>query len=1061
MSLLSSAQARLQDDLRGLVSGDVRCDRVTLSLYSTDASLFELRPVGVVWPRTTEDVVACVQYAAEKRIPIHARGAGTGTAGGAIGRGIILDFTRYMRRLIRFGDDSLTVQPGANRLRVNAILAQKQDRLYGPDPGFTPTATFGGIIASDGAGPRWSRYGSPRDTLLGMTVVLADGEILRLKHDTLPAASEDAVNDLERRFVDPRRSGTPEADYLSPADESMARKVALARGIVHGRGHQFADDLYRIISTASREGFEEHRGIPVDNCGYRLDGVIQKAKRNVRVNLLRLFAGSEGTLGIVTELRLRTAEQARHIGAAVLSFDSIEKAMRAVSAILPFQPALCELIDRRRIALLVEWDRRFAELIPPNTEAALLVELDGRHPLDLTDRLNEMVLVLRHEEFRCFDSRLLLGPDDRRLFLELLEKSAVTLFRMKKTAVATPILDDMAVGCESLPSIVHAIQNIFKSNEAVVSFSGHVGHGHLCLQPILDRQTPDLPTKLKRIVEEVNDEVIRCGGTLVSEQVGGLARSRYVSKQAPTLYPVFVKIKNLFDPDRILNPGKVVTDGLPWTSCLRPSFRTRHETDDFPSFYGNAANHSAIRLPGESGNPPDTACMDVQTFPADVENDETAQTLASQLELQLKWVPDRFTETTLRCNGCGRCRSRLENARMCPMFRVLGDESAAPRSKANLMCDVLGKKLSLDTLISESSKRVADTCIHCHACRIECPSEVDISQLAFRCKAAYVAAHGMSLGDRLLSNLDPVCRILTLLSCPVSWSLKNKVTRWVYDKLFGIPQGRKLPDLVKVSFLTKAQWTKRLAKPTRDPGPKVALFVDTFGNLFDTKLPDAAVKILQHNGIGVYVPPRQRTAGDNAFACGDQYHAEILARRNIAVFADAIRQGYDVVTLEPSSMLCLTHEYRYLTDDPDAELVAANTTDICTYLLRLARSGTLDLSFRPLELTVGYHAPCRTLATANATLETTTDAESLLRLIPDLNVRRLERGCCGMARNFGMNTDNYQTSLRIGMRLFKAFRDTQIGVGATECSSCKLQMENAVDKPVLHPIKLLASAYGL
>lgn len=1099
MPLLTHAQSRLQDDLRGLIAGEVRSDQVALSLYSTDGSLFEVRPQAVVWPRSTDDVVALVQYAAEKRIPLHPRGGGTGSTGGALGSGIILDFTRFMRRIIHVGNETISVQPGALRMRVNTILMREQGRIFGPDPGRFPSSTLGGILASDGAGLHWLRYGSPRDHLLGITMVLPSGRVLKLENDDFPIASIGGLSPLAHRFAEPLQDGRY-AETLA-SDESIVRKVALARGIAFGLAHQIAEDTSRTIGLLPVEALAAQSRFPVDRFGYRLENVLRpnappgknsnaNPASGMQVDLLRLLCGSEGTLGIITEMKLRTVPAPRHRGAVVLCFNSLEKAMRAVDIILPCRPLLCELLDRRRIAMLCEWDRRFTPVFPNESEAVLLVGLEGDTPLELTEHLNDMTNTVRRIESLAFADRFLLTWEENELFRELLEKSESALFRMKRSAVALPILDDLAVPTDRLAATLLETQNIFKRHEGVVSFSGHVGHGHLRLQPILNRNCFRIDSVLRQIVEEIYDLVLEQKGTLSCEQVGGYAKSRYLSKQHPALYGAFVRIKKCFDPENIFNPGKVITDGVPWTSRFRPSIRfTRSagtpdavssgviavqpnnsiETMEAPRQESSAtttapdvqesSRASDSRRPlsssGETGKTSGVFVNDISS------TSKEHPPLRDQLELQLRWNPDRFIETTLRCNGCGRCRSRGSNVRMCPVFRVLPDEIATPRSKANLLRDVLEQTLPLNTLTSGLAKRVADTCLHCHTCRLECPAEVDVPQLAFRVKSAYAAAHGLSQSDRFFSHLDSLLRAFTLISCPVNWSLKNRFTRWLFEKLFHIPQGRKLPVLNKVTFLSKMQWLNRHIRMSRDAGPKVALFVDTYGNLFDTKLAEAAMKILKHNGIGVFVATRQRGSGLMSFACGDQYRAEKMARRNIAIFADAIRQGYEVVTLEPASAICLSKEYTYLYDDADTASVAAGTTDLCTYLYRLHLRGALETTFNPMAMTVGYHAPCRTIAAESLSLDLPTPAEALLNLVPELRVMRLERGCCGLAGSFGLKQETYRQSLHMGINLFRALRKPEIAIGSTECNACKMQMEQATKKTTLHPIKLLALAYGL
>jgi Fe-S oxidoreductase len=241
---------------------------------------------------------------------------------------------------------------------------------------------------------------------------------------------------------------------------------------------------------------------------------------------------------------------------------------------------------------------------------------------------------------------------------------------------------------------------------------------------------------------------------------------------------------------------------------------------------------------------------------------------------------------------------------------------------------------------------------------------------------------------------------------------------------------------------------------------KVVLFLGTYPNFFDTKLVEAAVKVLRRNGISVFIPTRQRDSGQMAIACGNAPRAAKLARRNVTILADAVRQGYGIVTIDSAVALCMQKEYMYAYEHPDTELVAKNVTDLCTYLWNLHCEGELNTNFQPVKMCVGYHAPCRSIVSCENPVELQTPAESLLRLIPELKVERLEQGCCGMAGAFGLKKQNYLDSLRIGMNLFRALKDETIEAGVTECAYCKIQMEHATKKTTLHPIKLLAEAYG-
>jgi Fe-S oxidoreductase len=247
-----------------------------------------------------------------------------------------------------------------------------------------------------------------------------------------------------------------------------------------------------------------------------------------------------------------------------------------------------------------------------------------------------------------------------------------------------------------------------------------------------------------------------------------------------------------------------------------------------------------------------------------------------------------------------------------------------------------------------------------------------------------------------------------------------------------------------------------LTRLARRSPQKVLYFVDTYANYHDPQLAEALVAVMKHNGVAVYVPLEQRPAGMASLACGALDHARRLARRNVAILAEGVRQGYHVVATEPAAAVCLVHEYPQLLDDDDARLLAAHTSEACTYLWKMHTLGTLQLDFRPVNAVLGYHAPCHLKA-----LGVGYPGVNLMSLIPGLRVHHIERGCSGMAGTFGLLHKNYRSSLRAGWGLISRLRDPALQAGVTECSACKIQMEQGTTKPTLHPIKLLALSYGL
>jgi Fe-S oxidoreductase len=392
---------------------------------------------------------------------------------------------------------------------------------------------------------------------------------------------------------------------------------------------------------------------------------------------------------------------------------------------------------------------------------------------------------------------------------------------------------------------------------------------------------------------------------------------------------------------------------------------------------------------------------------------------------------------------------------MCPLFRIAPCEEASPRAKANLIRGILCGTLDLNLLIGNEFKTIADLCYHCHACRLECPVHVDIPRLMRESKAAYVSANGLPLADWAMTRLDLLGAIGSLFAPATNGMLANRQMRWLLERTLGISQGRKLPRVTSRSFLRRAA-RRRLTKPTRRSSQKVLYFVDVYANWFHPRLAEALVAVFEHNGIPVYVPSDQKQAGMPSIAAGALEHARELAKHNVRLLAEAIRHGYHVVATEPAAALCLTHEYPQLLDDDDARLVAANSSEACDYLWNMHTRGQLQLDFRPLSVHLGYHQPCHLRA-----LEIGSPGEQLLGLIPGLRLRNVEAGCSGMAGSFGIQHKNYRNSLRAGWRLISRLRNPDLQAGVTECSTCKLQMEQGAAKPTFHPIELLAHSYGL
>jgi Fe-S oxidoreductase len=285
--------------------------------------------------------------------------------------------------------------------------------------------------------------------------------------------------------------------------------------------------------------------------------------------------------------------------------------------------------------------------------------------------------------------------------------------------------------------------------------------------------------------------------------------------------------------------------------------------------------------------------------------------------------------------------------------------------------------------------------------------------------------------------------------------------RWLAEKVLGLSRRRRLPAFYLSTFYRRARGRGLTKKrpASREPqadANRVAYFIDVFANYNDPLIGDAAVAVLQHNGVEVYVPPRQVGCGISALNAGDTEAAREAATRNVRALADLVREGYRIVCSEPSAALMLSQDYLTILDDPDAAALADNTVELTTYLWDLHAAGRLRTDFGPLDLTIGHHVPCHLKA-----LHGPTAGPGLLSLIPGLTVKTIDVSCSGMAGTWGLKAANYERSLAAGRRMLDELRQPRTHFGSTECSACRLQMQEGSGKRALHPVQYLAHAYGL
>ncbi len=984
---MNPERSRIEADLRGLIAGEVFCDDLYLQMYSTDASILQMRPLGVVRPKSARDVAAVARYASENHLPLHARGSGSNVVGAAIGSGLVLDFSVHMRRVVSESNDRIRVQPGVVLANLNRQLARR-DMMFGPDPAKRSVTTMGGLISMDSTGSHWPEYGAPREKICKLQVVLADGSITEF--------GEDATSD------------------------PVARRIR----------HQVELTLAR-----HRELIESHQPDTMTNhAGYNLMDLTQ----NGRLDLTRLIAGSEGTLCLITEATVQLQTVPEHRGVVLLFFEQLQTAAHAALEILKHDVVACDLLDRRLLSIARTTDPDLARLIPQQAEAMILVEIQAAEAAELRQRVQNLAERMSRKKRLAFETRTTCNPGERNLYWRVVRRGIPMQFGMKGGRQPIPFVEDIAVAPHRIPGFLTDIQEILHSCEVTASLFSHVAQGIIHLRPQLNLGDPQDVTRMRDVTEKLFARVFELQGSISGAHGDGIIRTGYLRRQYGRMYDVFGEIKRGFDPQNILNPGKIV-DSPP-----HDVYKLLRDCEVLASPAADPAEKQAKEGLAAAAPPNPTRNGKRRSGPS-----------LPVIEPQLNWTLAEMGATAADCNGCARCKTASPMERMCPIFRLNPLEEASPRSKANLMRDFLNGQIDQQQLNSAELKAIADLCVNCHQCRLECPAAVDIPKLMMEAKAQHVAVNGLRMSEWILTRLDVLYAVAGRMPHLSNGMIRSRPVRWLLDRLFGIAQARKLPRFSHRPFLKMAA-RKRLTTPSKNRDRKVLYFLDAFANWNDVELAQATCAVLKHNGFEVFVPSNQQIAGMSMISAGVVDKARKIASKNVELLAEGVRQGCHIITSEPSAALALKHEYLNLLDDPDAEIVARNCTDISNFLWQLHEKGDLQLDFSPLNCTLGYHLPCHQRA-----LNAAFTGKHLLELIPGVQVEAIEKGCSGMAGIYGLIRPNYRRSLRVGMGLINAVREPHLIAGVTECSTCKIQMEQGTTKPTLHPVKILALAYGL
>jgi FAD/FMN-containing dehydrogenase/Fe-S oxidoreductase len=956
------------------VGGELRTDRYSRILYSTDASIYRAEPFGVLIPRTVEDVHAAVEVAAAHGVPLLPRTSGSSLAGQAVNEALVIDMTRHLDRVLEVDTESrrVRVEPGLVLDELNEHL-RPTGLQFGPDPASSERAAMGGIVSNNSTGSHSILYGMTADHVVEMGVIFSDGSRGRV--------------------------GPVDAEGLARRRQAAGLEGDIYRGVAA----LIEDEVNREIIRAGTPRHWRRCG------GYNLDrfvdgGISFKTEQDPRFNLAKLVCGGEGTLAVITDVTLALVPLPQRTALALVHFETLYEALAAVPVMLETDPSAVELLDHMGLTLcrgVPEYARLLDTFVEGDPNCLLITEFNGESEGELEAKIERLGDLLRRERAGAEAIVPILDRARQKDVWKVRKVGLGLLMSIKGDHKPIPFIEDAAVPVEHLAEYVTRIERFCNDLGSKVAYYAHASAGCIHIRPLIDTKRASEIAKLPEI-ESFSVELLHgYGGALSSEHGDGRARS-WINERffGPDLYRLYGKVKHIFDPHNLLNPGMIV-NGRPITESLR---------------YG--------------------------------ESYEVAP-LAPHIDFSSDHGFDLAVEM---CNGAGVCRKRTAGT-MCPSFMVTREEEHSTRGRANALRAALSGVLPVSDLTSERMHRVMDLCVECKACKAECPSSVDMAKLKLEFLARYHQANGIPLRDRLFADVARMSRLVCGPLAPtVNALLRNGLVRRVMATTLGISRERPLPTLAREPF---TRWFHSYGQRTERGAGKVVLFNDTFATYHDPRIAIAATRVLSAAGYEI-VLPGHRCCGRPMISKGLVERARAAARDTIDRLAPYAEEEVPIVGLEPSCLLTLRDEYLYLLpDEPAAKRIAENAFTLEEFLAREDEEGRLDLSLAESRRHILLHGHCH-----QKSLVGTVPARRVLSLPPGHTVSEVDSGCCGMAGSFGYEAEHYEMSLRMAeRRLLPAVRE--VGEETTIVASgvsCRQQIEHGTGRRALHPAEVLVEA---
>ena len=969
-----------QIDLKGLgndLDGDLKFDNLTKAIYATDASVYRRTPLAVCFPLHKADLKKLLAFANKHQCGLIPRAAGTSLAGQCVGDGIVVDLSKHFTKIGDFNpvEKTVEVEPGVIRDDLNRFL-KPHGLFFGPNTATANRCMIGGMVGNNSSGTTSIKYGVTRDKVKSMGVILASGIELVL---------EDLAED---QF-----------------------KAKLALGNEEG-------DLYRQIYFALKEeGVQEEivkqfpkKSIHRRNTGYAVDELIKtrvlSASQNADFNFCKLLAGSEGTLAFTTKITLKVDDLPPANGLMIAAhFQTIEDCMNSVSKVMEHDLYTCEMMDKTILDCtkdnIEQTKNRF--FIKGDPKAILMLELRSTEKDQL--KKQERALLKTLENNTKAYANVSLYNDEIKKALSLRSAGLGLLGNIVGDKKAVACIEDTAVALPDLANYISEFTAIMKSFKQEAVYYAHAGAGELHLRPILNLKQKADVVLFKKITDEVAALVKKYKGSMSGEHGDGIVRASYIPFMiGPKNYELLKTIKNIFDPNGILNPGKII-DAFPMDEKLR--YEIDRNEPNISSFLDFSDSQGILRA---------------------VE----------------------------KCNGSGDCRkSILAGGTMCPSYRATKDEKDSTRGRANALREFITASDQENRFDHEELKEVMDLCISCKGCTSECPSNVDMATLKAEFEYQYQKSNGISWRTKLFAHNDAINKKVRGIKSISNFMLSNSFTSAIIKKSIGIAEKRSLPLLSPIDLKTWIAKNLKDLQPT-NPIKTVYFFIDEFTDQLDTEIGIDSIHLLTSLDYQIEVMDNAQS-GRAFISKGLLEEAKVCANQNIETYKNILSEEKVLIGIEPSAILSFRDEYLRLAEDVNAAKHVARFTFLIDEFLEqeIIEGNIKSNQFVQSSKIIYLHGHCHQKALSD--IKSTC---AYLDLPENYQVINIPSGCCGMAGSFGYEKEHYEISMKIGEHtLFPAIRNMPensevVALG----TSCRHQILDGTNKVAKHPISILRAA---